>query len=96
MVRVNVQQKSAHSGTFRASFHFQAPPTLGSGASAAVANVCKLSLGVFSYQAPALSTSAKGDFSVSLPSISFRAIVERSAPLRKAGPELVSGRPWTD
>lgn len=37
----------------------------------AVGNVCKLSLGVFSYQAPVLSTSLEGDFSISLPSISF-------------------------
>lgn len=35
------------------------------------ANVCKLSLGVFSYQAPVLSTFPEGDFSISLPSISF-------------------------
>lgn len=39
--------------------------------SLAVANVCKLSLGVFLYQAPVLSTSLEGDFSISLPSISF-------------------------
>lgn len=39
--------------------------------SLAVANVCKLSLGVFLYQAPVLSTSLKGDFSISFPSISF-------------------------
>lgn len=39
--------------------------------SLAVANVCKLSLGVFLYQAPVLSSSVEGDFSISLPSISF-------------------------
>lgn len=41
-----------------------------------------------------LSTSAEGDFSISLPSISFGTIVERAVPLRKAGPVLVPGRPW--
>lgn len=41
-----------------------------------------------------LSTSAEGDFSISLPSISFGTIVERAAPLRKAGPVLVPGHPW--
>ena len=99
MVGVNVQQKSAHSKTFEPTSSLNLLPLLAlrahtAGASAALANVCKLSLGVFSYRGPALSTSAEGDFSVSPPSISFPAIVERTAPLRQAGPVLVPVRPW--
>lgn len=63
--------------------------------SLAVANVCKLSLGVFSYQAPVLSTSLEGDFSISLPShLVCRSIVEYTAWGRKADTALVLGRPW--
>lgn len=40
-----------------------------------------------------LSTSAEGDFSVSLPPFSLGAIVGGAAPLRKAGPVPPSSRP---
>lgn len=40
-----------------------------------------------------LSTSAEGDFSVSLPPVSLGAIVGGAAPLQKAGPVLPSSRP---
>lgn len=60
-----------------------------------VANVCKLSLEVFLYQAPVLSTSPEGDFSISLPShLMCRSIVEYTVWARKAGTALVLDCPW--